>query len=526
MAGVTVADPSIYNNLWKPDPMAGVDLQQKYQAIRQASQQNQLTQQELQFRQGLSEAESNSIGPDGTQDTGKFNKLIASDPRTAWKAQEILQQGNTLNAPTGYTGTDASGNPIQKAIPAQFFRGLPGQPGIQHNALTAATVPNASAAPTAPNTSQFSPEAVQQAHDKVGALEGAATELANNPNPNRKDAIGTFSDLISSGHLKPQEAIQVMSDPKDPLPDEPSQIQAWAVRHAQQLGQKKQLLETHAPISQAPSSNITANSPTPPVSPAFANGMKPVNDLNDILHNPESVPGYHEPGTHQQSSMTNPAAPTNQQSSQNGSPGITMGTPVGYEQKLAASRERINNVQNEASSVPQQNAIFDQISNLSKSGAPTGDIEAKTYKLLSEKGLVDPTSKPEQQREEITKYMEQAALAAGMPSSDARLAAVHGSNVNENQLPGAIQSLVSFLKASNQGKVLKQAYYNKVLGGSLNPDQEVEAKQKWDENYDPRIIEFQSLPDTAAKKAYLSDHPDFKSLIPKMKILQQLEVIK
>lgn len=522
MADVTVADPSIYNNLWKPDPMAGVNLQQKYLGIQQARQQNQLTQQDLDFRQGLAENEAASINEDGTQNTGKFNLLNARNPKTAWKMQELYQQGNQLNTPTEYVGHDQNGQPINKGIPAQYYRTLPGQPGNQLQPQQMQQPSDGNQLPPqqsgqTPDQNQGaappSDEMIQNTHGKLSALHGAATELANDPNATRADAIRKLVDLKTSGHLTDPEAIKVFTDPNDPLPGAGQPIAPWAGRHAAQLAPILQRLGQHPAVIGQNQSSIESM-PNNPIAQKFGQPQ--------AVTEPAPAPQVAAPGSFDAALLQH----QQQAPKGNNSPGVDMSVPRGYDQKLATSQGRIKQVQDDATAVPAQNAIFSQIEDLSKSGAPTGDIVAKGYKFLSEKGLVSPASTEEKQREEIVKYMEQAALAAGMPTSDARLASVHSANVNENQLPAAIQGLTSFFKAANQGKVLKEEYYNKVLGDQLNPDQEIHAKQLWDQNYDPRIIEFKSLPDAAAKKTYLADHPDFKSLIPKIKTLHQMGVIQ
>ena len=118
-------DPSIYAS-GPVAPIDPIETTNKLLELKKAK-------QELDFRQGLSEAESEASNEDGTQDTGKFNQLIMKDPRTAWKAQEMLLQGNRLNAPEQYQGYDASNAPQVRMVAAQNLRGLmsPQQKALQ-----------------------------------------------------------------------------------------------------------------------------------------------------------------------------------------------------------------------------------------------------------------------------------------------------------------------------------------------------------------------------------------------------------
>jgi hypothetical protein len=177
---------------------------------------------------------------------------------------------------------------------------------------------------------------------------------------------------------------------------------------------------------------------------------------------------------------------------------------------------RMKAIDTDATNATNANPILSQIISLSKEGAPTGTATAKIYSFLSGKGLVDPASTVEKQREEINKYMEQQALVAGMPESDARLQLLHASNTNENLLPSAVQGLGSFLQAQNQGKILKQNYFRRpdqVGTGPADPNKQLAAEKFWNNNYDARLVEYNAQPDADAKKQYLRDHPDVIPLI-------------
>jgi hypothetical protein len=236
--------------------------------------------------------------------------------------------------------------------------------------------------------------------------------------------------------------------------------------------------------------------------------------------------GVSKPLQEQQADFSNNAS-----SSQNGQSGNSQNAPTSHavhtslpagSQEAAvlakgSSAGRMATIDTEASGATNANPILAQIISLSKEGAPTGTASAKIYSFLSSKGLVDPASDPEKQREEINKYMEQQSLAMGMPESDARLQSLHASNTNENLLPSAVQGLGSFLQAQNQGKILKQNYFRRadqVGTGPADPNKELAAQKFWNNNYDARLVEYNSLPDADSKAKYLDEHPDVAHIIP------------
>lgn len=499
MSDITVADPSIYNNVFSPDPMAGVNLQDKYLGIQHGIQQNKLTQQDLDFRQGLADAEAASLKEDGTQDTTKFNKLIMSNPKTAWKAQELLQQGVDLNAPQEYTDTSGK-SPVRRAVSAQDFRTMMNNSNMPSNSLSPQQSPSQSQVtqPQNPNAPQQNKMGqMQAAYTKIDALNGAATDLANNPNPTRQDAISHMGNLIANKTVSPQEMIQIMSDPNDPLPNNPKDIQSWGMRHANITGaalqQFKQVMQQHAEQQ----------------------GMQP----------PSQQPQQGMPqDPTQQSEMPQQLQP--QQPQNQGGPGITMGVPEDYKPRLDAAQKRIDQINTDAQTSAKLYPILGQIEDLSKAGAHTGDATSKIYKSLSDKGLISPTSDTVIQAQEIAKYMEQALLAGGAPGSDKQLESLHAANANPELLPGAIQNIVPFLKAASQGNILKQQYYNKVLDGSSNPDKEAQAAQNWNQNFDQRLIEFNNLKTDEQKAQYVETHPGLRELLPKWKNLKAMGVIQ
>lgn len=450
MAGVTVADPSIYNNVWKPDPMSGVDLQKKYLDIQQARQQNRLTQQELQFREGVAEAEAASTNPDGTQDTGRFNKLIMSNPRTAFKAQEMLLQGNQLNSPTPYAGTDEKGNIVQKSIPAQHFRGLEGNP---------------EAVQSQPNTDSEEDPALSQLHSRVGALQSATEELLNNPNPSRQAAIGVFSGLISDKHLSPQEAVQIMSDPSDPLPEDTTKIKAWAQRHALQLGEQKQLLDAHAPMRRAPS--LTTG-------PAFTQGMRPVNNLDDVLNNEQVSPSTRNRHT--------------------GSPGVGTAAPVGYAQDIEANVARAQELEKSAQNFPARKALLGNLEALNKqfvSGPYSKEIslaKKASNQVLGTNFGEDKIKAQEEFGKNAFQLAQQQFQALGGTGTDSKLGSAMSTSPSELLSQQGNEGIIHLLKGNEDAlKVMNNEWqeYKQLHGvGSYGT-----FVTEFNNHYDPRVFQ-------------------------------------
>lgn len=219
--------------------------------------------------------------------------------------------------------------------------------------------------------------------------------------------------------------------------------------------------------------------------------------------------------------------PTAQQQPQE-PPSIAGSLPPGFSTPLPTSRANYDQVSKEATTAPGQTAAYNEVINLANNGVMSGTNLTRAYAaaarndpfhLLS--GATDETVK----NQELQKWMSQGLLASGMPGSDARLQELQHGNLNPEQLTETLKEMAPFFKAVSEGALRKQDYYNNQTSGGNNLEREPMAKQKWDDNYDPRWVEFDDLPDKKAQRAFLVDHPDMIQKRQSHQNLQQMGVI-
>lgn len=88
---MTQVDTSIYQNQEQPQAQNPFDLVSKFTNIQKGMAENQLLQQDLGAREGAAASVQGSMKEDGTIDMNAFNQAVARDPRTAFKAQELIR---------------------------------------------------------------------------------------------------------------------------------------------------------------------------------------------------------------------------------------------------------------------------------------------------------------------------------------------------------------------------------------------------------------------------------------------------
>jgi hypothetical protein len=234
---MTEIDTSMYHTA-QQQPFNPLQTIGNYQGIANAMQQNRLMQlegplleqkqqlggqeiqtgqMELDYKNALMQAQKESMNSDGTQDTAKFNRLMSAGPG-ALHSEENMIQGNALNAPTTYMGTDQNGQPQQKVMGAQQM------------------------------TAQLTPEqqqAAQEAHPRVDAVTGKINQLLSLPDDqlNTSTVCSAMGDLCADGHIKPQIAALGITQ----MPQNPADIRSWLINHQQQFGNFKKYLNTAAP---------------------------------------------------------------------------------------------------------------------------------------------------------------------------------------------------------------------------------------------------------------------------------------
>lgn len=531
---VTPLDASIYNNVWKPDPMQGVDLQKKYTDIKNTQIQNQLLQMQgqsseldLRAKQNLSEAVKQFTDPKtGEVDWVGLRKFTGAAGNI--NQFDIVGKGNELTKPT-QAGINPAGQPIYKgaqtvatqfntpnALMPQAATQTPTQPQMQQNSDNALR-PNIEQ----PINPEHSQDQIDGAHNQIDYFKGLFDEMAALPDSelNLKSLHAMGADIgaknaETSGKLGMpyNDVAGQMAKPEFPKKGpngqdpSPAALRQFLQNHSQQLAQDKAMLEQNYPRQ------ITAQ-------------QAPIEDqrLDKTLEFVNNLP---------QPQQETPAAPVELtgQAQPEGDmlPGGVMSMPAGFQEKQQASRERINAVQNDATVANKTIPVLDEINNISKGGALTGQASGKIYSYLASHGFAAPGITDETQKlQEIGKYMAQAAIAGGLPASDARLEALNTANTHTEQLPETIQALVPFLRAQFQGNVEKQKFYNSHLKGSLDPDKEVAIKAQWDNNYDPRWLIFDELPPRSkARGEFLHKHSDLLDKLDQYENLNAMGVAK
>lgn len=207
-------------------------------------------------------------------------------------------------------------------------------------------------------------------------------------------------------------------------------------------------------------------------------------------------------------------------------PALRMGLPPGYNENLTSLQQHYQQVRNEANSVPQENAVLNNILNISKSGAPTGTLIGQMYQKLASTGMVPQgVSDIGAQLKTIQNHVSQLALSGGMPGSDARLEALENSKVGSTDLPQTLQTMIPYLLAVNKSKVARAQYYAHQDPTGMNPQKIQTAQANWSANTDPRVLEYNGLPDNEKKKYVSALSPeDAKELSQKRRVMKVMGV--
>jgi len=212
-------------------------------------------------------------------------------------------------------------------------------------------------------------------------------------------------------------------------------------------------------------------------------------------------------------------------SAPNGSHTVNTSTPQGFTTALPQSRANYNQVNRDANSAPDRLAAFNEIVNLNDAGAKTGTAVSDMYQKLAKTGLVpDGITDQATQTQVIGKYIHRAYVD-NLPDSDYRAHVLESSQIGPEQLSSTIHDLVPFMKAQTQGLVAKQKYYNQQTKGGTDLTGEPVASQTWNQNYDPRWLEVDSLPNRAAQVAFLQKHPDMIGSKNQYQGLQNMGVV-
>lgn len=451
-------------NIPAPQPVNPLALYAQALSIKNAQNTNALGNQEVAGNNAL--AQSYVRNPDGSINfPASINKLQGSG--AAYRMHDLLSQQLAANQPQEYF----DGKQVVR-VPAQNFGGIMNPAGNN---------PNAGQSPQ-PQLPPKSLDDVNAIHDHFGSVADTLQSLNEKPDLSQSDVLGATSDMVSDNRMSaPHAAKALMAIPNGPngAPPTPQQLKQYV---AQSLAS---LQKSHQQFTQA----------------------------------------YGPPSQKNQSSGSGAAG-----GNDNLPPmGVAAGPTLGQPEAVGNSMKNAKDVYDEAKAVPQQNALLDNISDLSQSGAPTGTIKAKWAQWLAAHGIAPAgVDKNASDAQVISKYMEQALLASGMPSSDARLQAVESANPNPDQLPETIQRIVPFLKAVNQGKLAKANFYQSHVGLGQDPNQELSAGQLWNNHFDPRLMEMQQLSKdpTALKEFIKTLQPNDKAdLLKKYRASKQFGIL-
>jgi hypothetical protein len=203
--------------------------------------------------------------------------------------------------------------------------------------------------------------------------------------------------------------------------------------------------------------------------------------------------------------------------------------PTGYTSAGPQSRENYNKVTLDAQNAPTTNAAYNEVINMNNQGALTGTRLADAYQVAARNDpfhIISGATTEAAKSQEMQKWIAQGLISGGMPASDARLAELQHGNIAPEQLPETIKELAPFFKASTQGILEKQKYYNKVTDNGTNMATEPHALQQWNSNYDPRWVEFDQLKGKTAQHDFLMKHPDLLDKRDQFNNLQNMGVVK
>lgn len=457
----------------QPDPINPLQLIGQYAGASSALQQNALLQQQVRGRVALGRLISQDTDAQGQLNQNALMRDVAQDPDARIYALQTQAEARNANPLTPYTTFDQNtGTYVQKQEPYSQVLQI-GNPSQQAN--------------NTPPQSQ-----IDKMHAHINAVHDTLQNLANKPDVSQSDVIDAVADTVAhpdTDFHATDGAALLSKIPSGPGGSPPNSQQLHGVIQPmlQQVTQTKALLDSRYPSSeQQQAQKVAAQFAAP----------------EEYGNTPQQAP-------EQGGAMTAP--------------------PMGAQQNQQYWMNQYQHIRQEADSVPQTQAVLQKIMTLSKNGAPSGTIAKDIYQYLAQRGVSMPgITEPAVQTQELAKYMEQALLADGMPESDRRLQALESAFTNPKQLPQAIQGLIPFLEASNKAKLLKANFFGQQAGqsGGSNFQQVQDAQTKWNNIFDPRVLEYNSLA-PADRRAYAQElsPEDAKELVRKSKEMKQVGIL-
>lgn len=450
-------DTSIYANQVQVNPLAAIT---NAAGAVNAVQANKLTQQTLQARNSLSNILSQSTNPDGSVNYANAVALASKDPNAALIVPELQSQRLSANAPVSYF--DNKTNQYMVA-PSQNMGNVLNPGGNRVNQP---------APPPIPVTQ------LNQLHSKYNAIIDNGQKLIGKPDLNSSDITNEVADLVSSEHITPQEAMNILSTmPKGPGGQEadPDVYNNWIEQQV---------------------SNIKMHQN------ALTQAYGPSVDEKQL-----SAPAQEQAPQQEQQPQPQPQATNGQY---NGNPNVAGAPAVNAPEYQSKAIDLLNAVRSAATGAPVANAAIDNVLNLAEKTDQIGTHGADFIREMAKiPGFEHAAGDSAANLQTIASHMAQIALANGMPESDARLAELQNANLTPQMLQQTIKNMAPFLHAVNEGNVERQKFYNEKIGnlsGNTPPSAAdiYNAKQEWEQNYDPRVIEYSSL-SGADKKKYVEN---------------------
>lgn len=496
----------------KPPPTLNpIDAYSKYVGIQHTQQQNQLLQQEVQGRIAVAQAIKHNTGPDGRLQRPGFLHELSQSP-SGWLYLEKQQAAMNANPPVQTIGTNAQGQPTPAQgsfydvfdQPPQEGNALTRQPGAgqmqpstqgqsaptqnqltaqpsgqepppmgdQGNALTGNAPPQRPPSMTGqPAPGEVGPPMSQEMVDKLHAhnetMLGILEPLVKDPNLDHKKVIRATADLVAhpGAEFNATDGATALSKiPYGPNGQPPDS----AALHARVDPLYKQLKQQEALLSQRfpSSSQLQARQPAPSEAPAA-----PVN----LTMDENTVHGGDSPLT-----MTNPRL-------------HATGVPAGYKENLDVNQTHYQDVLKAADNLRTTNAALSNVYNLSKSGAPTGQLIGSFYSSLASMGLA-PAGAQTAAEELQQIHAHSAQIATSFPNrTDQDLFAHQLATVSLDDLPKVIQKMVPYLKAVNNAKIAQANYYQQQDPTGQNPTKIANSREEWRNMADPLIFEMHEL---------------------------------
>lgn len=168
--------------------------------------------------------------------------------------------------------------------------------------------------------------------------------------------------------------------------------------------------------------------------------------------------------------------------------------PPGYERNQAASQQYYQEIQQAADAAKTENAALGNVYNLSKAGAPTGQVLGSFYSYLAAHNLAPAGAQTDAERMQLIKdHAAQIATAGGGSRSDQDLFAKQLANVNENDLPKVLQNMIPYLQGNRDMKIAQANYLYKQDSSGLDPNKISASRNFLQPHSDPRIWELARL---------------------------------